>query len=122
MNEQIQELGQRMKFLEQQLEQLQHQANELEQVRDSVEEMAKAGEGQELLIPLGAGVFTKAKVSDNKKVLMNVGSKVVVEKDLASAKVLVEGQMAELDKIKEQMTQEMTNIGQQLQMMQLQAQ
>ncbi len=105
--------------MQQQLQLLEHQLQELDQVKDAISEMKKAENGQEILVPLGAGVFSKANVKDNEKVIMNVGSNVAVSKSLDEAKVLVEKQIEELKNIQEQMNQEFAGISQQMQFLQM---
>ncbi|MBL7051643.1 MAG: prefoldin subunit alpha [Nanoarchaeota archaeon] len=118
MNEQLQELGMRMKFLEQQMMQLDQQLQELTSVRDSIEEISQGAEGQEMLIPLGAGVFVQGTLKDCKTVKMNVGAGAVVEKSFLDAKRLVEEQIESLENIREQMTKEGSNISQNMEVMQ----
>lgn len=114
----MEELGMRMKFLEQQMMQLDQQLQELESVRDSIEEIEKSEEGQDMLIPLGAGVFIEGQVRNCKKVRMNVGAGAVVEKNVQDAKKLVEEQINALENVRAKMTEEGSNISQGLQMMQ----
>jgi len=118
MDEQLQELGMRMKFLEQQMMQQDQQLQELTSVRDSIEEISKGAEGQEMLIPLGAGVFVKGVLKDCKTVKMNVGAGAVVEKSFLDAKRLVEEQIEALENVREQMTDEGSKLSQNMQVMQ----
>lgn len=50
------------------------------------------------LIPIGAGVFAKAKLQDMKKLVVSVGSGVYLEKTPAEAKAYLEKQRGELQK------------------------
>mgnify|MGYP001268393807 CR=1 FL=1 len=119
MNEQMQELGTRMKFLEEQMQKLEQQLQELANVKATVDEISKVDTGKALLIPLGAGVFVRANVKDTDKVVMNVGSSVVVEKDIKDASTLVSNQIQSLEEVKEKMTAELANVQQTLQFMQV---
>ena len=119
MNEQMQELGTRMKFLEEQMQKLEQQLQELANVKETVEEISNVEAGKDLLIPLGAGVFIRAKVKETDKVVMNVGSSVVVEKDIRDASQLVSNQLIALEEVKEKMTAELANLQQTLQFMQI---
>ncbi|MDP3918422.1 MAG: prefoldin subunit alpha [Nanoarchaeota archaeon] len=115
----IQELGHKMKFIEQQMMQLEYQFNELNLVKDSIIEVMGTDEGKEILLPLGAGVFMKAIVKDSNSLLMNVGSEVVVEKSFAESLELVESQIKQLEDIKNHMETEFETIQMQMQMMQM---
>jgi prefoldin alpha subunit len=119
MNEQMQELGTRMKFLEEQMQKLEQQLQELANVKETVEEISNVEAGKDLLIPLGAGVFIRAKVKETDKVVMNVGSAVVVEKDIKDASQLVSHQLESLEEVREKMTAELANIKQTMQFMQV---
>jgi prefoldin alpha subunit len=120
MNQQLQQFVERAKHLQQQLEMLHHQLGELENVKEGIVGIKDVG-SEETLIPLGAGVFVKGTISDNKTLLMNVGAGVVVEKEVGSAQAKVEEQVAELQKIGSQMREEFNQLQQMIQMMQMQS-
>ena len=117
--QQMQEMKQNLQQMQQQLQLLEHQLLELDQVKDTIVEMKKSEKGQEILVPLGAGVFTKATVKDNEKIIMNVGSSVAVDKTLSEAEELVLKQIEELQKIQEQMNKEFAGVSQQMQFLQM---
>jgi prefoldin alpha subunit len=119
MTKELNELGQRLNFLQQQLSQLTHQLEELQNVLVGIESVCGADVGEEILVPLGAGVFAKANLQDSSKILMNVGSQVVVEKTVKGAAELVAEQVEELKKIKEKMDRELASLSSQMQLMQL---
>ena len=116
----MQEMMQRMQALQQQLEILQHQLGELEQVKESITAVNDSDNEQEVLVPLGAGVFVKGKFSETDKVFMNVGANVVVKKAPKDAEEIVVKQIEQLKNIGEQMNQEVASISQLLQMIQVQ--
>jgi len=53
--------------------------------RDTLQAVADAKEGDDLLIPVGSGTFVHASVSKKRTAVVGVGSRVSVEKDLGSA-------------------------------------
>lgn len=118
-NHQMEELQQGLMQIQQQLQMLQHQISELEQIKESLEEMKKAKQGDEILVPMGAGVFLKSTLKDVGKVLMNVGTGTVVEKTLIDALELVESQLTQLHQIESDMAQELSNVSQQMDFMKL---
>ena len=120
-NNPIQQFAQQMEGLQQQLALLKHQLSELHSVKEGLESLGEASRN-ETLIPLGAGVYARGKVSESEKVLMNVGSSVVVEKPVSDALKTVEEQIKQLDDIAEQMEAEMGQVGQIMQMLQSQMQ
>ncbi|MBI5797575.1 prefoldin subunit alpha [Candidatus Woesearchaeota archaeon] len=116
---QLQELQQTIQQIRQQLHMLRQQKQELEQVSEAIAEMKKTKNGHELLIPLGAGVFTKAKVSENKTIILNVGAQIAVEKDISSAEDLIGKQLQELTAIEASMNEELAHVSQQFQFLQM---
>jgi prefoldin alpha subunit len=97
-------MEQQIKQLQQQLEKMEMQTKEIEAVEQSLSDISKAKDGDEILVPVSGGVFFKASVKDCKNFLVNVGHNVVVEKGLEGTKHLVHSQSEEIDKYKEQVT------------------
>ena len=120
IEQQLQQFVERMQGVEQQLQLLHHQLQELEQVHEAVGALDSVSESQETLIPLGAGIFAKGKVTDTSKVFMNVGAKTVVEKPLKEAQKKVAEQKQKLTEIGESMQSELRQLKEMVQMMQMQ--
>ncbi len=78
-------LAQLANELRSQLDLLNAALNEVLTAKAALEEVSKLKGGEELLIPLGGGVMIKALFKGEHKVLVNVGSNVIVEKDLEGA-------------------------------------
>ena len=95
----FQMLMQQVSAIQSQLEAISNQVLELNMLVDSLDEIEKTEKGTEILVPLGAGIFTEANISNPKEVIMNVGSKVTVPKTTAEAKETVITQIKELEKI-----------------------
>ncbi|HLC22299.1 MAG TPA: prefoldin subunit alpha [Candidatus Nanoarchaeia archaeon] len=117
--QEMQEVQQTLLHMQQQLQLLAHQLQELEQVKEAIVSMKHTKEGDEILVSLGGGVYTKAKVQVPGTVIMNVGAHVVVEKSTKDAEALVHAQIAELENIQKDMGQEFAHMSQQMQMLQL---
>ena len=89
------ELRQAMQTLEaynQQLENINRQARLLQNTRDeatrasrTVQALIDAKPGDEILVPIGSSCLITVQVSEKKKAIIGVGTKVSVEKDLADA-------------------------------------
>jgi prefoldin alpha subunit len=91
-----QTLEQQSKQLSEQIQKISEQLYEIEFIRQSLEEYNKVEEGTEMLSPISAGIFVKAKVSESDSFYVNVGSNVVVKKNLVQAKELMKKQGEQL--------------------------
>ncbi len=58
-------------------------------------------ENSDLLIPLGAGIYANAKLSNSKEFLVNVGSNVLVKKSLDEVKKMIDDEIKEIEKLLE---------------------
>lgn len=106
----FQVLEQHIKQLQKQLEAVTQQLIELTITGNSLDEFNKINSGKEIFVPLSSGIFAKANVKDTSELLVNVGANVVVKKDVASTKKLIQKQMEEIKKIQEQMINELENL------------
>jgi prefoldin alpha subunit len=69
--------------IENQLNLLENKRIELEVIGNSLNEL-KGQKDKEVMVPIGSGVLMKGTILDDKKVLINVGANILVEKPLAS--------------------------------------
>lgn len=95
-----------IKQVQKQLMTLDSQTEEIKDVIGYLTELGSAEVGKELFVPLTSGVFVKAELKDNKKVLMNVGSNVVVAKSIDDGKGIINRQLKEVEKVREQLMKE----------------
>ncbi len=96
INQEIEQLSQTNNLLA-------NQINELNVVKETIEQIEKEKPETEILTPLGAGIFLKTKLLDNKNLIVNVGAKVTKDKTTKETKTLISNQIEELEKaIKEQ--------------------
>ncbi len=102
----LQILEQQLKQVNQQLLGLDNQLLELQRIKDNLDDIASTKKDTEMLVALGGGVFSKAELKDSNKVLMNVGSNVVIEKDIASSKEVVDHQIGQINEVIKQLEQE----------------
>jgi len=63
---------------------------ELAAAKSALEEIGSLNEGEELLVPVGAGVFIRAKLAGKDKVLVTLGANVMVEKTLDDTRKYLE--------------------------------
>jgi prefoldin alpha subunit len=100
---QYQNLMEQLKLLQNHLSQLERHVESLKLLESSLEELQLVEAGQEMLLPLGAGIFFKGVKSKDNKILMAVGADVCVERDFDEAKESVHKQIEELQGVLSQM-------------------
>ena len=113
------EIKEIVEHIQQQLQMLEGQLGELETVKYALTEFDKAKKNDEVLVPIGAGIFIKTSVKEENKVVLNVGASTAVEKSVKDAVILVDKQIEELKKIEVSMNEELAQMSQQLQFMNL---
>lgn len=114
----LQILEYQLRQINQQMVNLDNQVLELQRLEDNLGDLTKTSPNTELLVALGGGVFSKAELKDNKTVLMNVGSNIVVEKDIPSSKEVISRQIEQIKNITKQMEQEFQVLAMKSQMLQ----
>lgn len=88
-----------LQMMQQQMEQLNQQKQQIDMKKAEVETTLAALKGitenksQELMIPLGSGVFIPGKVEDTKHVIYAIGSKTAVKNTVANAETYIQKQM-----------------------------
>lgn len=98
-------LDQRIKQLQQQMQTAEQQLIEIMATLQSLDEFALLDEGSEILVPVNNGIFTKARLKKENKLLVNVGASVVVDKSIEDTKKLIEKQEQEMEKIRDQIAE-----------------
>ena len=106
----FQVVEQHINQLQKQLEVVTHQLLELNATSNALDEFDKITVSKEIFVPLSSGIFAKADIKDTSELLVNVGANVVVKKDVATTKKLIEKQMEEIKRIQKQMIQELENM------------
>ncbi|MEM2940844.1 MAG: prefoldin subunit alpha [Thermoproteota archaeon] len=71
--------------------------NDLQVSKSALEDISKAGEGVELFIDIGGGVYGKAVLKDTNRLLVNAGSGILIERSLEDAFKLVEKRLNDLN-------------------------
>ena len=119
--EQLQQKYLQLQLTEQQIRQLQQQIMVLEQqilefktVEESLNNLSKTKNNTPLFSPLGLGMFLQTELKNNKEIIMNVGSKVIVKKPIIEAKEILKKQTKEVENtiilLKEQMSNSISMI------------
>lgn len=103
-------MEQQLKQVQEQMEKLDAQSNEVKAVEQSIADIGKASPGDEVLVPVSGGIFFRATIKDSKDFLVNVGSNVVVTKDIEGTSALVHKQGEEVEKYKMMLSQQMEEL------------
>ena len=112
---QIQYLDQKSKEIQQNLQQIDQQLGEFTVTKNALGQIKDIKEGTEILVPVSPGIFLRATLQDNQKVVVNVGSGVTVEKPVENAKDMISEQRDELEKIQSEMVEQLKNINSKIQ-------
>jgi len=89
----LQVIEQQLKQSQNNLEILHQQIIELDTIANSLDEIKNAKKGEEVLVPLGSGVFIKTSLKEDNEILTNVGSDTVITKTNTEAKSFITQQM-----------------------------
>jgi prefoldin alpha subunit len=127
--EQIRELIARIQMNQQRMDALQQQANLVQMSLNDLDSALKAlttldgkGDGQELLVPIGAGSFVHAKLAEPDTVIIGLGAGVSVEKNFADSKGIIQSRRTELEKVLLDTTGAIDQVGSELMRLQQEAQ
>ena len=93
---QFQMLQQHSEKINEHLELLQQRQAELDISKNAVAEIGKTAIGNEVLVPVADGIFIKAELRDNRKLIVNVGADTTVEHSVDHVVSLLEQQQQEL--------------------------
>jgi len=106
-----------LKIIEEQMNQVQHQIGHLEgNISEFENSLASLKEiegkdGEESFVPLSPGVYAKARIADTKKLVVNVGAGVAVEKSPQETAKIIEKQLNEMRQYREQMIKGLQLLG-----------
>ncbi len=70
--------------------------NEVALAKRALEELQKLSEGEEMLVPVGAGIYVRARLASKSSVLMTIGASIMVERTLEEAQKAVEAREQEI--------------------------
>ena len=105
-------IDEHIKQLQKQLEALTNHLVEMHSTNSSLEDLDKIKKHKEIFVPISSGIFAKGTINDTSELLVNVGANVVVTKDIASAKKLIQHQIDEMKKVHKRMLEELQNMAQ----------
>ena len=99
--------------IEEQLQLVNQQIAEFEILKMSLEKISKSGR-EEILAPVGKGVYLRTKPLEN-ELFVNIGANIVLKKTPKEAEKIIDSQINELGKLKEDLVGNIEKINLQLQ-------
>jgi prefoldin alpha subunit len=81
--------------------------NEITLAHATLEGLAKLEDGDDTLVPVGAGSYIRMKIADSKKLVMGIGAGTAMEKDVASSIGELNERIQELDKARTSIQQQL---------------
>ena len=87
---------------------------ELNYAKMTLEGLEKEKEDVPLFVPIGGGSYIRAKLESAEKIIMGMGAGVSVEKSLSKAKETVGNRIAQLEKTRGMLQQQLTQVAQKM--------
>lgn len=81
--------------------------NEITLAHNTLDGFKSLQEGEDTLIPIGAGSYVRMKIADPKKLVMGIGAGAAIEKDVDSSVEELKGRLQELDKARNSIQQQL---------------
>ncbi len=104
MNEELYYIQERIDTIKAYINELQMRKLEYEMTKLSLKEMK---EGDEILVPLGSGIFFNARVGKLENVFVNIGADIVMEKSIEETIKIIDEQIKKVDKMIEEYMEEL---------------
>ncbi|PIU75981.1 prefoldin subunit alpha [Candidatus Pacearchaeota archaeon CG06_land_8_20_14_3_00_35_12] len=103
-------LENQLKQIEQQIILLDQQISKQQNLMQTLDEFKKTGENSEIFLPFSDELFVKAKLLDNKNLLINVGGNTFVKKDIDGVKKTIQKQIDKLMSVRKELSLEIDKI------------
>ena len=97
----FQVIEEQIRHVAQQVQELNSKLIELEYIKVSLGDFQRTPAGTQVLAPISSGVFFRAKLADNQKLLVNVGAGTVVAKSVEDTQKLMDEQAVEVDRLRQ---------------------
>ena len=98
-------LNQEVQKLQEQFQNINGNIEELQILKNSLDEL-KNTKDKEILIPLGQGIFTKGTLKNTDELITNIGSNILIEKNLKDTKDTVKKNILDLSTMLERTEEE----------------
>ena len=93
--------------LQSRLEVVRSAINEVALAHATLEGLTKLQDGDDTMVPVGAGSYIRVRIADSKKLVMGIGAGVAMEKDVMSSIEELKGRVQELDKARNSIQQQL---------------
>ncbi len=104
-------MQQNIEMLEKYLQDMELQARDLKVIKNTIEDFGKEEKGKEILVPIVNGIFFKARITDNSKFLVNIGTDgIVTEMSINETKELLLKQIERTRENKSLVTSELNEL------------
>jgi prefoldin alpha subunit len=97
-------LDEKIKQIREQSEMVEHQIMEIMSTLESLKEFSEVKDSSEVLVPLNNGIFARARIKKEDKVLVNVGSSIVVDKSIEETRQIIRKQKEEMQEVHAKMS------------------
>lgn len=78
---------QQAQILQRRIELINASLQEIALSSESLDELKNIGDDNEVLMPLGSGIYVKAKIIEKEKVIFSLGAEIAAEKDITSTQL-----------------------------------
>ena len=93
MEQQIQQMDNNMQNIEQNIK-------DIDSILKTLDDFSKLKKGDKLMVPVANGIFAESTLTGTGKLKVNVGSNIVVDKDVEETKKMMSEQVVELENYK----------------------
>jgi|SRR3989344_2631329 len=108
----FQVLNQEVKNLHEKMESINNSVQEMHILGNTLKELRDIRESQEILVPLGQGIFAKGNIKNTDDLIVNVGSNIFLDKSIQETGDMVRLNMLNLSRLSENVEEEINrNIG-----------
>jgi prefoldin alpha subunit len=106
----LKELDEEIKKLNSHLESVDEQLSDLNSSKTVINKFTELKKGDELRIPIASGIYIKGELLDTKRLMVNVGTGVAVEKSPEDVLKILDSQLIELSGYRETIVDQMKGI------------
>lgn len=107
MNEEQYQIAYQVEQMQKIIESIESQLNEVSAIKESLEDFKRLEGKEEVLFPIANGIFVSGRLVNDKKLRMNVGNNVVVEKTVDEALELMQRQYDEISNYKHELMKQL---------------
>ncbi|MBD3262770.1 prefoldin subunit alpha [Candidatus Woesearchaeota archaeon] len=106
----LQLIGAQMQEIEKEVIEIENKSKELTNLKGNLDSLKETKKSAKAFPSLGMGIFAEGNITNTKEVLVNIGSNIVVKKDIESTKKLLDNQIKQTKDISKKLTQNMQNL------------